>query len=238
MLPFGPTTPAGACTLKESTKERRQVVQGPSNRVGRRCGSWKKKGKKDGKLGRIGGGFAGGGGGVSRVYRGGWRRSSSSSISRRAGRERETERERTTGGRRLARLGWWVGGRGGGRTGPTGLENSPLFLLTLARCLIASYFRIFRVELSIETRERGVRLRLISDSPRRLLSSASLSLSPFFSLFPSCARPVPLLVFAHLIQLTHINPYSQKAWGAPPPWPVHPPFADYLKLHVAAYVSQ
>lgn len=24
-----------------------------------RCGSWKKKGKKDGKLGRIGGGFAG-----------------------------------------------------------------------------------------------------------------------------------------------------------------------------------
>lgn len=89
MLPFGPTTPAGACTLKESTKERRQVVQGPSNRVGR-CGSWKKKGKKDGKLGRIGGGFAGRGrgrgrregGGVSRVYRG-WQRSS-----RRAGRER------------------------------------------------------------------------------------------------------------------------------------------------------
>lgn len=32
-------------------------------------------------------------------------------------------------------------------------ENSPLFLLTLARCLIASYFRIFRVVLSIETRE-------------------------------------------------------------------------------------
>lgn len=149
-------------------------------------------------------------------------------------------RGRTTGGGRQAAVrlvGGWVG-VSGGRTGPTGLENSPLFLLTLARCLIASYFRIFRVELSIETRERGVRLRLISDSPRRLLSSASLSLSPFFSLFPSCARPVPLLVFAHLIQLTHINPYSQKAWGVPPPWPVHPPFADYLKLHVAAYVSQ
>lgn len=142
-------------------------------------------------------------------------------------------------GRRRYKVGGWVvEGVSGGRTGPTGLENSPLFLLTLARCLIASYFRIFRVELSIETRERGVRLRLISDSPRRLLSSASLSLSPFFSLFPSCARPVPLLVFAHLIQLTHINPYSQKAWGVPPPWPVHPPFADYLKLHVAAYVSQ
>jgi len=45
--------------------------------------------------------------------------------------------------------------RRGQRRGPTGLENSPLFLLTLARCLIASYFRIFRVELSIETRERG-----------------------------------------------------------------------------------
>lgn len=45
--------------------------------------------------------------------------------------------------------------QGGQGRGPTGLENSPLFLLTLARCLIASYFRIFRVELSIETRERG-----------------------------------------------------------------------------------
>lgn len=154
-----------------------------------------------------------------------------------AGRERQREREPPEEGGWQGWGGGWVG-EGGGRTGPTGLENSPLFLLTLARCLIASYFRIFRVELSIETREREVRLRLISDSPRRLLSSASLSLSPFFSLFPSCARPVPLLVFAHLIQLTHINPYSQKAWGAPPPWPVHPPFADYLKLHVAAYVSQ
>lgn len=49
----------------------------------------------------------------------------------------------------------WDKTRGGQGRGPTGLENSPLFLLTLARCLIASYFRIFRVELSIETRERG-----------------------------------------------------------------------------------
>lgn len=87
MLPFEPTTPAGACTLKESTKERRQVVQGPSNRVGR-CGSWKKKGKKDGKLGRIGGGFAGRRererrGEECQGCTGGWQRSS-----RRAGRER------------------------------------------------------------------------------------------------------------------------------------------------------
>lgn len=68
----------------------------------------------------------------------------------------------------------WLGGGRSSRRGKcwrefslspglSALENSPLFLLTLARCLIASYFRIFRVELSIETRERGVRLRLISD---------------------------------------------------------------------------
>lgn len=73
----------------------------------------------------------------------------------------------------------WVRGE---RTGPTGLslENSPLFLLTLARCLIASYFRIFRVELSIETRERGFVCVL---SPTALVVY-SLSLSPFFSSSP------------------------------------------------------
>ena len=116
-----------------------------------------------------------------------------------------------TGGRQK---GGWVGRWAGrvGRTGPTGLENSPLFLLTLARCLIASYFRIFRVELSIETRERGF-VCVLSPTALVVYSPRPLSLSPFFSLFPSCARPVPLLVFAHLIQLTHINPYSQKAWA-------------------------
>lgn len=116
-------------------------------------------------------------------------------------REVEPEEGRKEGG-------WVVGwAEGVGSTGPTGLENSPLFLLTLARCLIASYFRIFRVELSIETRERGF-VCVLSPTALVVYSSRPLSLSPFFSLFPSCARPVPLLVFAHLIQLTHINPYS------------------------------
>lgn len=56
----------------QEERERKTAEQGPSNREGR-CTSWKKKGKKDGKPRRIGGGLAGGdggGGGVLRVYRG------------------------------------------------------------------------------------------------------------------------------------------------------------------------
>jgi len=83
--------------------------------------------------------------------------------------------------------------RGGQRRGPTGLENSPLFLLTLARCLIASYFRIFRVELSIETRERGFVCVL---SPTALVVYSPLFIPRLFPLrfFSSfLSRPAPLL---------------------------------------------
>lgn len=71
--------------------------------------------------------------------------------------------------------------RGGQGRGPTGLENSPLFLLTLARCLIASYFRIFRVELSIETRERGFVCVL---SPTALVVYSPLFIPRLFPLPP------------------------------------------------------
>lgn len=109
----------------------------------------------------------GGGSGVEEVWRG---------VSR--------KRQKADGGRKVGGL--------EGKTGPTGLENSPLFLLTLARCLIASYFRIFRVELSIETRERGF-VCVLSPTALVLYSlSCLLSLSPFFSLLPSAA-PDPFL---------------------------------------------
>lgn len=98
-----------------------------------------------------------------------------------------------TGGGAGGRRGWKRESgktRGGQRRGPTGLENSPLFLLTLARCLIASYFRIFRVELSIETRERGFVCVL---SP-----TALVVYSPLFipRLFP---RPLPVFLFVSLL---------------------------------------
>lgn len=95
--------------------------------------------------------------------------------------------------------------RGGQRRGPTGLENSPLFLLTLARCLIASYFRIFRVELSIETRERGFVCVL---SPTALvvyspLFIPCLSLLCFFSSFLSRSALLfgPVLTFPFFLSL-------------------------------------
>lgn len=168
------------------------------------------KGKEDGRLCRIGGGLAGRGGG-SRVFGGGSGESEGSQ------RKAEPEGARKVGG--LKR---------GERTGPTGLENSPLFLLTLARCLIASYFRIFRVELSIETRERGF-VCVLSPTALVVYSPASISFALFLPLpTPAHTRPVPLLVFAPLIQLTHINPYSQKAWNVLP-WTVHPPHRGLFK---------
>lgn len=68
----------------QEERERKTAEQGPSNREGR-CTSWKKKGKKDGKPRRIGGGLAGGDGGGGGCVKGvprGWQRS------RRAARER------------------------------------------------------------------------------------------------------------------------------------------------------
>lgn len=58
MLPFGPTTQAGACTLEEEHGKETAAARGLSDRAGRSA-TWKKKGKEDGKLGRIGGGFEG-----------------------------------------------------------------------------------------------------------------------------------------------------------------------------------
>lgn len=108
---------------------------------------------------------------------------------------------------------------------------------SLFNCILLSNFPCGAIDR--DTRKR-VRLRLISDSPRRLLSGLYL-FRPFSPCFtpPSparpCARLVPLLVFAPLIQLTHINPYSQKAWNVLVPTTVRSihPFADYLKLHTA-----
>lgn len=59
---------AGRSVYAQGEHERKTAEQGPSNREGQ-CSPWKKKGKKDGKLRRIGGGLARGAG-VSRVYRG------------------------------------------------------------------------------------------------------------------------------------------------------------------------
>lgn len=120
--------------------------------------------------------------------------------------------------------------RGGQRRGPTGLENSPLFLLTLARCLIASYFRIFRVELSIETRERGFVCVL---SPTALVVYSPLfipCLFPlcFFSSFLSRSAPLlgPFLTLFFLsvsFSLRCLYPLRPRLPHPPHPHQPHPP---------------
>lgn len=151
--------------------------------------------------------------------------------------------------------------RGGQGRGPTGLENSPLFLLTLARCLIASYFRIFRVELSIETRERGF-VCVLSPTALVVYSPLFIPVSfppPTFSLRFSLGRPPRSVLFSLSFSLSRFLSFS-----APPLPPSssttsstsptstpsaeresesvreHPvlrpgahPSADYLKLHIA-----
>lgn len=100
--------------------------------------------------------------------------------------------------------------RGGQGRGPTGLENSPLFLLTLARCLIASYFRIFRVELSIETRERGF-VCVLSPTALVVYSPLFIPVSfppPTFSLRFSLGRPPRSVLFSLSFSLSRFLSFS------------------------------
>lgn len=129
---------------------------------------------------------------------------------------------------------------------------------SLFNCILLSNFP--RRAIDRDTR-KGVRLRLISDGPRRLLSALYPRLfPPTFSLRFSLGRPTPLapaplslsvflflsltlftaastfFVPDYLIHLTHINPIlreSESVREHPVLRPGAYPSADYLKLHIA-----
>lgn len=254
MLPFGPTTPAGACTVfgKEKRKERfsdegEKRVREKTRRRKSIGGRWKEK-----RGGRKTGGGSGGRRKATRWKGGGSRRVEDGRVAASKGCQ--------GGGIGAGGEGEWLRREGAGARAYGAGKLTPFLAYprSLFNCILLSNFP--RRAIDRDTR-KGVRLRLISDGPRRLLSALYPRLfPPTFSLRfslgrpPAPARPCPLslslssslsyfltaastsFVLDYLIHLTHINPIlreSESVREHPVLRPGAHPSADYLKLHIA-----